>query len=520
LLVYRVLKSSRGQVAANRINGFNLVQPKRRKPPVRISTGIAGLDEILCGGLTAQRVYLVEGTPGTGKTTLGLQFLLDGVAHGERGLYITLSETADELEAVADSHGWSVDDFSIVELASENELNAQQSIFHSSEVDLGETAQNVMDRVAEIGPARVVFDSLSELRLLAQNPLRYRRQILALKQFFSTQECTVLLLDDRTAATSDQQLHSIAHGVIRLEQLPQDFGKERRRTSVIKMRGIKFRGGYHDYVLDTGGIKMFPRLIAAEHATDFVPVVNSTGSPGIDALLGGGLTAGTNTLMVGPSGIGKTTLAARCVLSALERGDAAAIYLFDEGLGTFLARCTALGMDLNGHLASGRLKLQHVDPAELAPGEFAHMLRCDVEKSNTKFIVIDSLNAYLQSMPGEQYLTLQMHELLTYLNQSGVTTVLVLGQHGFIGEVRADVDLSYLSDSTILLRFFESNGRLHRAVTVIKNRTNDHALTIHELQISSSGIEVGVALEGFEGVLTGLPSYRGSTPMLGSVPND
>ncbi|HEX9174442.1 MAG TPA: ATPase domain-containing protein, partial [Telluria sp.] len=468
------------------------------------------------GGLTAQRVYLVEGTPGTGKTTLGLQFLLDGVARGERGLYITLSETTDELQAVAQSHGWSIDDFSVVELANENELNAdsQQSVFHSSEVELGETARNVMNRVAEIAPARVVFDSLSELRLLAQNPLRYRRQILALKQFFSTQECTVLLLDDRSAVTSDQQLHSIAHGVIRLEQLPQNFGKERRRTSIIKMRGIKFRGGFHDYVLDTGGITMFPRLIAADHKMDFVPTINTTGSPGVDALLGGGLSAGTNTLIVGPSGIGKTTLSARCALSALERGESAAIYLFDEGLGTFMARCAALGMNLRAYIDSGHLKLQHVDPAELAPGEFAHMLRCDVELSNAKFIVIDSLNAYLQSMPGEQYLTLQMHELLSYLNQKGVTTILVLGQHGFIGEVRADVDLSYLSDSSILLRFFESNGRLHRAITVIKNRTSDHALSIHELKMDSGGIEVGMALEGFEGVLTGLPTYRGSTPML------
>lgn len=496
-----------------------MVHQTRRSPPVRISTGIAGLDEILGGGLTAQRVYLVEGTPGTGKTTLGLQFLLDGVRRGERGLYITLSETVDELEAVAESHGWSIEDFSVVELANENELNAdsQQSVFHSSEVELGETARNVMNRVAEIGPARVVFDSLSELRLLAQNPLRYRRQILALKQFFSTQECTVLLLDDRSAVTSDQQLHSIAHGVIRLEQLAQDFGKERRRTSIIKMRGIKFRGGFHDYVLDTGGITMFPRLVVAENKMDYVSSVHTTGSPGIDALLGGGLSAGTNTLVVGPSGIGKTTLSARCVLSALERGEAAAVYLFDEGLGTFMARSKALGMDLHPHLASGKLKLQHIDPAELAPGQFAHMLRCDVEDSGTKFIVIDSLNAYMQSMPGEQYLTLQMHELLTYLNQNGVTTMLILGQHGFIGEVRADVDLSYLSDSSILLRFFESNGRLHRAVTVIKNRTNDHALTIHELKIDSDGIEVGIALEGFEGVLTGLPSYRGATPMLDSA---
>lgn len=481
-----------------------------------MATGISGLDDILCGGLTPQRVYLVEGTPGTGKTTVGLQFLLEGVSKGERGLYITLSETADELEAVAASHGWSIDAFSIVELASDTELdaNSQQSIFHSSEVELGETARNVMARVDEVKPARVVFDSLSELRLLAQNPLRYRRQILALKQFFSTRECTVLLLDDRSAVSSDQQLHSIAHGVIRLEQLPQEFGKERRRVSVIKMRGIKFRGGFHDYILDTGGITMFPRLVASEHAGLFNPVIGSTGMPGVDTMLGGGLAAGTNTLVVGPSGIGKTTLAARCLLSALERGEQASLYLFDEGLGTFFARTVSLGMDLSRHIASGRLRVQHVDPAELAPGEFAHMLRRDVEELGATFIVIDSLNAYLQAMPGEQYLTLQMHELLTYLNGQGVTTLLILGQHGLIGEIRADVDLSYLSDATLLLRFFESNGRLHRAITAIKSRVSDHALTIHELRISAQGIAVGDALEGFEGVLSGLPSYRGVTPML------
>jgi circadian clock protein KaiC len=497
---------------------MNNTQNSRLPVPAgpRMSTGIAGLDTILGGGLTPQRIYLVEGTPGTGKTTVGLQYLLEGVALGERGLYITLSETKDELEAVAASHGWNIDPFSIVELASETELdaNSQQSIFHSSEVELGETARNVMARVDEIKPARVVFDSLSELRLLAQNPLRYRRQILALKQFFSTRACTVLLLDDRSASSSDQQLHSIAHGVIRLEQLPQEFGTERRRVSIIKMRGIKFRGGFHDYNLDTGGIVMFPRLVAASDATQYKPVIRSTGMPGVDALLGGGLASGTNTLIVGPSGIGKTTVSAQCLVAALQRGEQASLYLFDEGLATFFARTAALGMDLASHVASGRLKVQHVDPAELAPGEFAHMLRSDVEDLGARFIVIDSLNAYLQAMPGEQYLTLQMHELLTYLNGRGVTTLLILGQHGLIGDIRTDVDLSYLADATLLLRFFESNGRLHRAITAIKSRISDHALTIHELRISAAGIDVGDALEGFEGVLTGLPTYRGNTPMM------
>lgn len=486
----------------------------------RISTGIAGLDDILGGGLTPQRVYLVEGSPGAGKTTLGLQFLLDGVAKGDNGLYITLSETTDELKAVAHSHGWNIDALSIFELAGEIELDldAQQSVFHPSEVELAETTRNVMTRVDEVRPARVVFDSLSEMRLLAQNPLRYRRQILALKQFFSARACTVLLLDDKSSA-SDQHLHSIAHGVISLEQIAKDFGTERRRVNIIKMRGLRFRGGFHDYTLDTGGITMYPRLVAAEHNREFTPQVSSTGSEGIDMLLGGGLVRGTNTLVVGPSGIGKTTLATRCLLSALERGERCAFYLFDEGLGTFFARSAALGMALQPYADNGQLHMHHIDPAELAPGQFAQMLRDAVEHEDVRCIVIDSLNAYLQAMPGEQFLILQMHELLSYLNQQGVTTVMVLGQHGMIGEVRSDVDLSYLSDSTMLLRFFESNGRLRRAITVLKSRTTEHAQTIHELQLGRDGIQVGAPLEGFEGVLTGLPSYRGSTPMMPNVPH-
>ncbi len=483
--------------------------------PSRISTGIAGLDDILGGGLTPQRVYLVEGSPGAGKTTLGLQFLLDGAKRGEQGLYITLSETTDELIAVAYSHGWDLGPLSIFELAGDADLEpeAQQSVFHPSEIELNETSRNVMDRVDQVRPSRVVFDSLSEMRLLAQNPLRYRRQILALKQFFSARGCTVLMLDDKTGA-NDQHLHSIAHGVISLEQIAREYGKERRRVNVLKMRGIRFRGGYHDYTLDTGGITMYPRLVSAEHQPDFTPMIGSTGSDAFDALMGGGLVRGTNTLMIGPSGIGKTTLTTRCLLASLERGEHAAYYLFDEGLGTFFARNAQLGMDVRGYAASGQLAMHHIDPAELTPGEFAQMLREAVEQRDVRFIAIDSLNAYLQAMPGEQYLTLQMHELLSYLNQQGVTTVLVLGQHGLIGEGRTDVDLSYLSDNTVSLRFFEAGGKVRRAITVVKSRTTEHAQSIHELQLGSGGVRVGAPLEGFEGVLTGLASYRGDTPML------
>ena len=481
----------------------------------RTSTGIPGLDDILGGGLTPKRLYLVEGSPGAGKTTLGLQFLLDGVARGESGMYITLSETTDELVAVGHSHGWDLGALAIVELAGDDDLDphSQQSVFHPSEVELGETTRKVMDRVDALRPMRIVFDSLSEVRLLAQNPLRYRRQILALKQFFSARDCTVLLLDDKTAE-SDQHLHSLAHGVISLEQITRDYGKERRRVNILKMRGIRFRGGFHDYTLDTGGIVMYPRLVAAEHVRDFTPQVGSSGSAGLDALLGGGLVRGTNTLLVGPSGIGKTTLSTRCLLSALQRGEQASYYLFDEGLGTFFARSSQLGLDLRPYLANGQLTIDHFDPAELSPGEFAQKLRDAVDQRRSRFIVIDSLNAYLQAMPGEHFLILQMHELLSYLNQQGVTTVMILGQHGLMADARTDVDLSYLSDSTVLLRFFEAGGKVRRAISVIKSRTTEHATTIHELLLGEGGVRIGAPLVGFEGVLSGMPTYRGETPLM------
>jgi circadian clock protein KaiC len=482
----------------------------------RASTGIPGLDHILGGGLPANHLYLVEGTPGAGKTTLGLQFLRRGVENGEPGLYITLSETAAELRTVARSHGWTLDGVEVFELVTEEGLSpdSEQSILHPAEIELGETTRGVMAAAERVKPRRVVFDSLSEMRLLAQNPLRYRRQVLALKTFFATRGCTVLLLDDRSAENDDLQLHSIAHGVICLEQTVGQYGPERRNLRVIKMRGIRYRGGAHDFNLDTGGLAVFPRLVAAEHRMDFTNEVVSTGSAELDKLLGGGLGRGSNTLFSGPSGVGKTTTAIACVRAALLRGERAVYYLFDEGMGTLLLRSKVLGLDIAPYLADGRLRIHTLDPAEVSPGEFANMVRSAVETGEARTVVIDSLNAYLQAMSGDKHLLLQMHELLTYLNQRGVVTILILAQHGVLGDVRSDVDLSYLSDGILLFRFFEARGSLLKAVSVVKSRTTDHELTIREFRLGSSGIQVGEALTDFEGVLTGVASYRGELPLL------
>jgi circadian clock protein KaiC len=486
----------------------------------RISTGIGDLDNILGGGLTANRSYLLEGTPGSGKTTIALQFLLEGARLGEPGLYITLSETAAELREVALSHGWSLDGIELFELVNEEGLDpdSEQSILEPSEVELGETIQGVMSCVDRLRPKRVVFDSLSELRLLAQSSLRYRRQILAMKQYFSTRACTVLMLDDRSSDPGDLQLHSIAHGVITLEQAAQDYGTERRRLRVVKMRGVKYRGGFHDFAIETGGVAVFPRLIAAEHHTDFKAQTVSTGIDNFDRMLGGGLTVGTNTLLNGPSGVGKTTTAIRAGLTAIERGQKAAYFLFDEGMATMLARSRAMGMDLTPHLASGDLRVHQIDPAELTPGEFASWVRNAVEQDGARFIVIDSLNAFLQAMPGEKFLLLQMHEMLSYLNQQGVITMLVLGQHGIVGDIRSEIDLSYLSDTIVLFRYFEWRGQVLKAVSVAKSRTTDHETSIREFLLTEEGVKIGNPLADFEGVLTGLPNYRGNTPMMAAEP--
>lgn len=483
----------------------------------RASSGIAGLDDVLGGGLPTKHVYLVEGDPGSGKTTLGLHFLLEGVRHDEKGLYVTLSETAAELRTVAASHGWSLDGIELFELISNEGLSPdlEQSILHPSQIELGETVRGVISAVERLQPQRVVFDSLSEMRLLAQDPLRYRRQVLALKKFFSDQGCTVLLLDDRSSRDTDQQLHSIAHGVINLEQAVDQYGPERRRLRVLKMRGIPFRGGDHDFVLDTGGLAVFPRLVAAEHRLQAEHRVVSSGVPKLDELMGGGLPCGSNTLFSGPSGVGKTTTAISCTLSALRRGDRAVYYLFDEGLATLVSRARSLGLEIEPYISSGHLSIVSLDPAEVSAGEFAHMVRHAVEDVGASVVVIDSLNAYLQAMPGSKYLMLQMHELLTYLNHRNIITILILAQHGVLGEVHSDVDMSYLSDAILLFRFFEARGRLLKAVSMVKSRTNRHEQTIREFRMGDGGLEVGQELTDFEGVLAGVTAYHGKMALLG-----
>ena len=485
-------------------------------PQPRLSTGTAGLDAILGGGIDPGRIYLVEGTPGTGKTTLALSFLIEGARQGDATLYVTLSESEAELRSAAASHGWGLEGVEVCELVATAGLDGEgeQTVLHPAELDLGETAHAVMDRVRAHGPARVVFDSLSEIRLLADTPQRYRRQVLALKRFFVQQGCTVLLLDDQSSAPSpsggDLKLHSVAHGVVSLEQVALDYGAERRRLRVVKLRGSPFRGGYHDFTIQRGGLAVYPRLVAHEHRTEFDPALVSAGSAGLDQMLGGGLSPGTNMLLIGPSGAGKTTAATSALVAALRRGGRAAFFLFDEGLPTLLARSAALGMDLRPFIETGQLTLRQINPAEMSPGEFVHRVRHAVERDGARFVAIDSLDAYMQSMPGEQYLLLQMHELLTYLNQQGVIAFVLLGQNGIIGQVTATVELSYFADAILLLRYFEADGEVRKAVSVMKTRTAGHERTIRELVISPQGVSVGAPLTGARGVLSGTPIWAGT----------
>ena len=432
-------------------------------------------------------------------------------------MYVTLCETADELRASAATHGWSLDGLSVVELVPEAGLASEQeqTLLHPAEFELGETTGRILQRVEQERPARLVIDSLSELRLLAQTPLRYRRQILALKHRFTSHRCTVLLLDDRTAEPRDLQLHSIAHGVVALELSSNRYGAERRSLRVVKMRGVRFRGGHHDYAIETGGLVVYPRLVASEAPRRaFAASRVGTGVPELDALLGGGLVPGTSTLVMGPTGTGKTSAATRCVLAALERGDRAAVFMFDEELGTFFARSAGLGMDLRPHLDAGRLQVRQIEPAELSPGEFVHRVRHAVEVDGARVVVIDSLNGYLQAMPDDQYLMLQMHELLRYLGQHGVLTLLILGQHGLVGDVRSDVDLSYLSDTIILMRYFEAAGAVRRGLSVVKTRVSGHEPTIREFRLGPDGLTIGAVLRDFDGVLSGTPVYRGTAGAL------
>ena len=474
-------------------------------------TGIPGLDDILCGGLPRGHLYLLVGEPGAGKTTLALQFLLAGVARGETCLYIALSETRRELDEVAASHGWQTEGLVIHELSTAEKAPEDGSpLFDPGELDLHETTTSLLDAVERLRPSRVVFDSLSELRMLAHNAQRYRRQVLGLRDYFAGRNCTVVLIDDERSESTDMQLRTVAHGVVVLEQLTPEYGVDRRRVRVAKLRGVKYRGGFHDFVIDRGGVVVFPRLVASEHHTAFATEPASSGSAELDQLVGGGFDRGTSILLLGPAGSGKSAITSACALAAAERGERPAVYLFDENRRTFLARSRSLGMAFDRHLETGTVVLRQVDPAELSPGELAAELRKQVEELGTRVIVIDSLNGYLTAMPGERYLVIHMHELLTYLAQRGVTTFLVVAQHGLLDPTSAPVDLTYLADTVLHTRYFEVRGEVRKAVSVLKRRSGKHETSIRELRLGPAGVSVGAPLTEFHGVMTGLPRFVGA----------
>ena len=488
----------------------------------RASSGLVGLDEILGGGFVRRRLHLIEGRPGTGKTTLGMQFVLAGRDQAETALYVSMSETRGELEAVAAAHGWSLAGLELCKLVSPDIDGAanRQTVFRPSEVELGETMRVLFNEIERVDPARIVIDSLSEMRLLAQNPLRYRREIFAFKQFLARRSATVLALDDMTSNSSDLQLHSIVHGVVSLEELALDYGAERRRLRITKMRGVKFRGGYHDYAIRTGGLEVFPRLVSAEPPQGVRKDIILSGSSELDALLGGGLRRGTSALLVGPAGSGKSSVALSIAYAAAKQGECASLYAFDESLDGIQERASGLGMNIGPLITSNHIDVKEISPAEMSPGEFTALVCRGVTERNASVVVIDSLNGYLQAMPQERFLSLELHQLLSYLNQHGVLTLLIMAQHGLIGAVEAPIDLSYLSDAVLLLRFFEAQGKVRKAISVVKKRIGTHEDTIRELRLSSQGLQIGEPLTDFQGIMSGIPTYLGSQSMIRAASDD
>ncbi|WP_277979929.1 ATPase domain-containing protein [Sphingomonas phyllosphaerae] len=479
--------------------------------------GIKGLDDVLGGGLERSRTFLAEGSPGTGKTTVSMQFLITGAQHGERCLYVTLSETEDELRSTAAAHDWDLTGVDIYELIPPENLlddEQQQSLLYSSDLELGETTRRIFEAFERVRPQRVVIDSLSEIRLLAQSSLRYRRQILALKHYFARSGATVLMLDDLTTDRDDQTVHSVAHGVIRLEELSPEYGGERRRLRVIKYRGRSFRGGYHDIKIVRGGVCVYPRLVAAEHRGDFPRDLVTTDSPELNRLLGGGLERGSSVLVLGPAGTGKTLLALTFIQTAVARGERAAMFVFDEEIGLLIQRAVALGIDVRAMIDDGALVLEQVDAAELSPGEFSARVRRCIKEHGARTVVVDSINGYQAAMPGENALVLHLHELLQYLNRCGATTFLTVAQHGLVGDMSTPVDVTYLADTVVLLRYFEALGRVRRAISVVKKRTGPHEDTIREYQIGDHGVTLGEPLSGFQGVLRGVPVLHGEQQSL------
>lgn len=484
-----------------------------------VSTGTPGLDEVLCGGLPSRRMYLLQGDPGVGKTTLALRFLLAGAEQGERCLYVTLSETREELTAVANGHGWSLDPIELYEMsAAEHGIGEleENTLYVPAEVELGERIGALLSAVNKVQPNRIVLDSCSELRLLAQSPLRFRRQLLALKAELIRRDCTILLLENPTSVGGDPLLQSLVHGVIAMEQLSPLYGAERRRMRIVKMRELAFRGGYHDFVIRRGGVEVFPRLVASAHPAAFEPESVSSGVPALDALVGGGLDRGTSTLLMGPAGSGKSSIAMQYSVAAARRGEHVAYFSFDEGLEVLLARANKLGMELDEHIEQKRIVVKQIDPAELSPGEFTSIVRKSTEGVAARLLVIDSLNGFLQAMPEEHFLTTQLHEVLSFLRQRGVVTLLLMAQHGFLGRMDVPVDVSYLADSVMLTRYFEASGRVRKALSIVKKRSGAHEDTIREFAITSSGVVLGEPLTAFQGVLTGVPHYDGrdSSPLL------